>query len=371
MLAAARRRVGFDDFGDGWQPAFQRLLRELDTLNLAPEYQDRTATWLGKFLDARLYCERGWSRFPLALGEAIRKPVIIAGLVRSGTTALHKLMSLDAQFQGPEHWLTLAPMPRPPRASWPEIAEYRVVAGQFDVQVEQMPELRTEHMGAAEEVEETLFILAQNFCCNFFGSMWDIPGYDAWQRTQDEGPNYRRAADCLRLIGLNDRRTWLLKNPGDLGLLDHVLDVFPDARIIQTNRDPVQAIPSVANLIFGSRRMTMGPDASGAVVGHREAGVWAHAVRHAAAVRAKQPPEQFVDVDFSAFAADQLGTVHHIYEAFGLKLSGATEARMGAWLAAHPRGTKTMQRFQPETFGLTADGIKADFAEYRARYGYV
>ena len=40
--------------------------------------------------------------------------LLVTGLPRTGTTALHKLLSMDSQFQGLEQWLIGSPMPRPP-----------------------------------------------------------------------------------------------------------------------------------------------------------------------------------------------------------------------------------------------------------------
>ena len=44
---------------------------------------------------------------------------------------------------------------------------------------------------------------------------------------------------------------------------------------------------------------------------------------------------------------------------------------MQAWLDAHPRRAAADPRYRPEDFGLTADGLRKRFADYRARRGYV
>jgi hypothetical protein len=44
---------------------------------------------------------------------------------------------------------------------------------------------------------------------------------------------------------------------------------------------------------------------------------------------------------------------------------------MQAWLDAHPRRAAAAgARYRPEDFGLTADGLRERFADYRARRGY-
>src|SRR5205085_4309215 len=107
MLAAARARTGLEDFGDpGFREGLDRLTSDIRALALAPDYAAGSAGLLGAFLDARLLAVAGWKRQPESLAGRIERPLIIAGLVRSGTTALHQLLSIDPQFQGPEHWLT-------------------------------------------------------------------------------------------------------------------------------------------------------------------------------------------------------------------------------------------------------------------------
>ena len=49
-------------------------------------------------------------------------------------------------------------------------------------------------------------------------------------------------------IGGTGRR-WVLKTPHHLGFMDLLFEVFPDVRVIQTHRDPLQTIPSLASLI--------------------------------------------------------------------------------------------------------------------------
>ena len=359
--------VGADDFAEG----FDLFLKCLDEeAILSPAGELATASFIEMFLVSRLYSEEGWKRRPEALARPIQAPVIITGIVRSGTTALHKLMSMDPQFQGIEHWLTRAPQPRPPHALWPENPNYREACRTLAGMIATSAELETDHMMAADEVEESLFLLTQSFKNNMLTSQWNIPTYEAWYLNQDETDSYQRFAKNLQLIGANEpEKRWLLKNPTDLLALDAVLNVFPDAMIIQTHRDPVQSIPSIANLIAAARRLFEGPDSSPHIVGRRECGFWALALQRAtqARTRAKQP---VFDLEFKDFVQDQLGAVKAIYAHFGLILTHDVEQAMQAWLAAHPRQSTGMQRFSPEDFSLSADELRRTYASYRAARGY-
>lgn len=370
LLAASTARTGLADFGN---PAFREgldlLLADIRALDLAPAFAQASAWRIGQSLDTRALAVQGLKDRPDVLAAPIRQPIVIAGLVRSGTTALHLLMSLDPQFQGPEHWLTVYPMPRPPREAWPDIPEYRAEKAALDAFIAAAPEAADDHMMTAEGIEESLFVLAASFASNMWPSMWHVPHYDAWYRSRDDADSYRWLADVLRLIGADDDRRWLLKNPTDLFSLRELLTAFPDAMVIQTHRDPVEAMPSISNLILAARRAFCGDRADPADVGRREAEIWAQALERAHAVRSTSA-NRFVDVEFRDFTRDQMGTIRTIYDQLGLTLSTDTAAAMQAWLDAHPRRTASGPRHRPEDFGLTREGLAARFADYRTRRGY-
>lgn len=370
LLAASTARTGLADFGD---PAFREgldlLLDDIRRLNLSDDFAAVSAFRIGQSLDTRALAVEGLRKRPELLARPIEAPIIIAGLVRSGTTALHLLMSLDPQFQGPEHWLAVYPMPRPPRAAWETIPEYRAEKAAMDALIAAMPEAAEDHMMTAEGIEETLFILSASFASNMWPSMWHVPRYDRWYRERDDSDSYRWLADVLRLIGAGDERTWLLKNPTDLFSLREVLAVFPDARIIQTHRDPVDAMPSISNLILAARRAFCGARADPFDVGRREAAIWAEALERAEAARSGSD-RRFIDVEFRDFVRDQMATIRGIYAALDLTLTAATAAAMQDWLASHPRRQSTGPKHRPEDFGLTRDGLGTTFAAYRARRGY-
>jgi hypothetical protein len=369
LLQAARARTGLADFGDpSFREGLDLLLADLEALALAPEQAAASAGRIGSFLDARLMTVAGWKAHPEHLKTRIERPLIIAGLVRSGTTALHKLLSMDPQFQGPEHWLCAAPMPRPPRERWEEVPQYRESAAQVAAFIAAAPQMAEDHMMSAEDVEESLNILAQSFCSNMYPSMWRLPNYERWYRGRDDTASYQWLADTLKLIGGGDERRWLLKNPTDLYSLNEVLNVFPDAMIVQTHRDPVAAMPSVASLIYAARVIFNGPEADPKEVGQREAEFWGLALERAERARARAPDQVF-DVEFGDFVQDQLGTVRELYRHFGLTLTAQTEARMRAWLDAHPRKAGGA-RHRAEDYGLTDAGLRQSFAEYRRRRGY-
>lgn len=370
LLAASTARTGLTDFGDGaFREGLDLLLSDIRALDLAPIHAEASALRIGQSLDTRALGVQGLKDHSEVLNEPLRAPIVIAGLVRSGTTALHLLLSLDPQFQGPEHWLAVYPMPRPPVYAWEAVPQYKAEKEALAQFLAASPEAADDHMMSAEGIEESLFILAASFASNMFPSMWSVPNYDAWYRGRDDSDSYRWLADVLRLIGAGDDRRWLLKNPTDLFSMREVLTVFPDAMVIQTHRDPIDAMPSISNLILSARRAFCGDKADAAQVGRREVEVWAEALERSQAVRASSA-NRFVDVEFRDFTSDQMRTIRSIYEQLDLTLTAETERAMFAWLDAHPRRSAKGPKHDPAQFGLTREGLARSFAAYRARRGY-
>jgi hypothetical protein len=171
-------------------------------------------------------------------------------------------------------------------------------------------------------------------------------------------------ADVLRLVGADDDRPWLLKNPGHIKELDVLLEVFPDACVIQTHRDPVKAIPSLCSVIQMARGLTEGVHVNPHDIGKREMENWYQAAEAAMQDRQHLSRSQFLDVQHRDFHADPMGVVRRIYAHFALTLSPETEARMRQRIAADPEGQHGAHSYTAQSFGLDPEQIRARFARY-------
>ena len=367
----ARARTGLDDFGpEDYREGLSVLLRALDTdVSFTPIGREFAAGTIISTLCARLHAQQGWKRHARCLEQSIRQPLIITGIPRTGTTALHKLLSLDPQFQGLEHWLADTPMPRPARATWESNCHYQSTAAGLDAFYRAVPEMRAAHEMTAHEVDECLEVLKQDFITNRFASGWHVPTYDEWFRRQDERCAYRRFADVLRLIGQGDERRWLLKNPGHIAQLDVLLETFPDACVVQTHRDPVKALPSLCSVLAMSRKLLEGDGVRLSSIGQRECEYWSNAVEHAARVRERHSPRQFFDVDQRRFHSEPMRVVSELYSHFGLELDARVAVTMRAWLDEHPANRLGEHRYTAGQFALDPAGIRAAFGSYSDRHG--
>jgi hypothetical protein len=369
---AAVEATRLEDFGDpAYSSGLRVLLRAFDTDPQLTEIGRQFAygTVLGT-LTARLHTQHGWSQHPETLQKRLERPLVITGIPRTGTTALHKLLSMDPQFQGLERWLTETPMIRPPRQSWDALPAYRATVANLDAFFAAMPEMRKAHDMVADEPDECLEVLRQSFVSNRFSSSAYLPSYDQWFFEQSERDSYRRYVDVLRLIGAAEpNKRWLLKNPGHIAQIDALFEVLPDACVIQTHRDPVQAIPSLCSTLYMARRMFEGEATRAGIIGPRECRYWHQALRRTDDAR-RSRAKQFFDVDHRDFVADPMGTVRSIYSYFGLELSSIAQERMRVWIEARPTSKHGEHRYRLEDFGITAPQLRDEFADYRSRHRF-
>jgi hypothetical protein len=371
---AASAATRLSDFGDRAQymPGLSALLSALDDdgPRFAPGGGEFARNVIVGALVSRLTLIEGLRTHADVLQPRPRRPLVITGIPRTGTTALHKLLSVDPQFQGLEKWLTVFPQPRPPRETWSGNAHFQASAAGLEAFFKAAPEMRAAHNIVADEVDECLEILKQGFCSNLWGSSFRVPPYDCWWREQSELGAYRYFATALSLIGARDgTKTWLLKNPGHIMQLPALFEVFPDACVVQTHRDPLQALPSLASVLTMARRVSEGERVDKHEIGRRELENWASATEAAIDARAHLPKARFIDIRQKDFHADPLGTVRRIYDYFGFTLSTETERAMRQRINENPEGAHGAHGYTLDEFGIAPGALRERFSRYINTYG--
>lgn len=362
----AIQATGLTRFGsDDYLPAMRVLIASM--MSNYPSLNGETPQVLGLALMPlilRLKTEESFRNHPEYRDVQVDDPVVIVGMPRTGTTALHGFLSVDPQYQVLERWLQSNPQPRPPRETWDSIPEYQ----QVSVEVEMTPDfIKRTHYVLANEGDECLAPMAQTFVSNMFGSQINIPEYDAWFLKQDMTPSFRRYADFLRLIGLTSpNKVWLLKNPSHVFCLDELFAVFPNAKVIQTHRDPQVAIGSVVSLLTAVGEM-LGQKRAAADMARREIDLWAEGMRRSKAARNGRE-SSFYDVDYREFVSDPLAVTADIYNKFGIELTQEATTAMRSWIDAHPQNLHGKHSYNPEDLGVTRALVNENFGSYLKEY---
>jgi hypothetical protein len=216
-------------------------------------------------------------------------------------------------------------------------------------------------------------LLRQSFISNLWNCAWSAATYDAWWQCQSEAAAYRHYHRCVQLIGSNEPQTrWLLKNPGHIDNLDLLFAVFPDAKVIQTHRDPAKALPSLVSNLMQINALTEdgrhGQRAENMLV--REVAKWASAVRKAEQIRERHP-DQVIDVIHAEFHREPMKVLERIYAFIGMDITDALRLGFERRIEEKPELSRGEHRYSITNFGMTEAQAREPFDSYIRHYGLV
>jgi len=374
LMAQARRITGLTDFGepDIGEP-LRRLTRALNSearLHAAGRlfWHDR----LRNILVDRLRAQQWFERHPEILEETIVAPLVILGLTRTGTTLLQRLLASDRRFYFAAAWEVYYPVPADDDRDGKKRAAQR--AREISDMLQAAPELAAIHPWDALAAEEDILLLDQTLLSTTSETLACIPGYHDWIKTQDLRPAYLYLKKMLQLLqwqkkqrGVAPADRWLLKTPMHLGYVDLISELFPDADFIQTHRDPLETIPSYASMVY-NLWCNSGDDIAPIEAGRQVVETLRRDLYRCMSARAEIDSKRFFDVDFRDTVTDPLGLVERIYRHFELPMTAEAHAAIRAYMADNPREKRPPHHYTLEQYGLTAAGIRREFAEYRKRY---
>ena len=371
LHASATRRTGLTDFGpddytDGLAVLLDACARDAGLTPLGSKAQRAV---LRGALTARLSSEAAWQANPGYAHVPIEAPIFITGLPRTGTTALHRLLTADPASQGVQMWLAEVPQPRPPVHTWSDNPVFQYIQDGYSRHHIEHPEFMGVHYIAADQVEECWQLLRQSMRSISFECLAHLPGYSAWLREQDWTAPYRRHRRNLQLIGLPDAgKRWVLKNPSHLFALDALLEVYPDALVIQTHRAPRTAIASVCSL---AAQASAGWSSvfAGTVLGHDQLELWASGLELFTAERATRDPARFHDVWYRDLVADPVGTIERLYAGWELPITAEFRAALEAYLAARHTARAGGHDYSFADTGLDLATHRALVTPYQERFG--
>jgi len=370
LFAKARAFARCEDWGeDDFLPAFQALLHGFETeAGLSATGRDVVQKNMIRGLYNRLQIHKTLTECPEILDTPIHAPIFIVGFPRTGTTLLHNLLAQNPDFRAPLMWELLFPCPPPDpknHAADPRIA---MVQGGLDKFYESTPKMRAIHYWTALSPEECLHLFANAFINPLVDFDGPLPSYMAWLQQQDLRAAYRYYRKQLQILQWRfPQRTWALKSPLHLFRLDALLEVFPDARVIHTHRDPAAFLASLCSMV-AVRQNVMCDRVDLAGIGRDYLARMQRFIENAAAARAKHDDAAFFDCNYDDLVADPIAMTRRIFDRFGLDMNPEGEANMRRWLAENRKGKHGRHRYKLEWFGLERDLVKTAFGDYPAQF---
>jgi len=377
LLEEAAAATGLNDFGDRWfEKPFEVLLDSVKheaQLNAAGEFS--ATKMFHHVLRDRLYTQMWFGRHPEILARPLKNPVVIVGPMRSGTTRLHRLLAADQRFAHLRSFETISPVPRPEfeQVLAGEAEDFRPKLAARILKVARLANPRTLsiHPTGAYEPEEELGLVAASMYGMKWEAQWNVPSYAEWCHEESAIPAYRHMANLLRLIGWSQQesslRPWILKTPQHMLDLPALLEVFPDARLIFTHRDPKQVVGSAASLAW-NQTIIYSDHNDPAQTGRDWLGKTATMIARMRDARDAIPRERMIDVQYEDMETDWRGTMERVYRFLDLEMEPAV-AGMEDYLDRSARLKRHPHRYSLAEFGLREDQVNERFADYTETFG--
>jgi hypothetical protein len=374
IVTEALAAAGSDDLGDpSWSEGFEQLLPSLrDEARLSELGVEVVRAELVSYLANRAALTQWRAEHLAETAGPVTRPIVIVGQPRTGTTILFDLLAQDPAFRVPLSWEVDQPLPPPETATYdvdPRIGE---VQAKIDMAESLMPGFTTFHPMGARLGQECVRITGHDFRSMIFPTQYRVPSYNRWLLHEaDLAPAYRWHRLFLQhLQSRHPGDQWLLKSPAHLWHLDALAAEYPDAVVVQTHRDPLVVVSSVSALAAHLRRLASDDVSIEDAAQSYAEDIFLGLERGMdARDRGVLPAEQLVDVHFAAFMADPLATVGRLYDALGRTLTAEVEARMRAFLAAHPGdGGGGGRRYRWADTGLDAESLRPKAKAYQERY---
>ncbi len=370
LIATAQHAAGTEDFGgDEWNEGFARLCDAL--VREADLHAVGAALVRSELLRTLINRLQIVAAGPPVESPPITEPWFVCGTARSGTSILHELLALDPANRTPTTWEVSYSCP--PQGGDRSIDRARAITADHEVRHWERicPEYLTMHENGGDLPTECIFVTAHTFMSEHWSGVHDVPTYNRWLQRTDLRPAYRWHRRHLAHLQHHTPPSgrWVLKAPSHLSALAPLFDVYPDAWVIQTHRDPVRTVPSTISLMATLRWMR-----SDRVDVHRLTTTMAKGVAQLFDwVRQQRsdgslPNDRFVDVRDPDLVRDPVATVGAIYDSVGATLTHEHATAIVEYLAVKPQSKHGSHRYSLVDFGLDADDLRTRYGAYCTTY---
>lgn len=313
-------------------------------------------------LVTRARFEKFYAANPEIEATELIPPVIVCGLQRSGTTFLHRLLAEADNTRALALWELLDPVPP---TEGRDLRKVTMGATFHAFRFAAPDALDALHYMRPTLPDECQFLLRLNLRSPVLFTALATFGYADFLFETDMTRTYelyRRILKTFQYFAPGRRLT--LKNPGHSLHLREMLDVLPDAHIVQTHRDPLDTVPSQCTLAFTAQSaMTNGVPPEkviGATVRMQQL-----MAERSLAVRETPAGAAIMDVDYRSLVADPVGTVEAIHSRFDLPYSPALAHALDTHRRENRQHRHGTYSYSIEQFGLNHEKLAERFGTYR------
>jgi hypothetical protein len=370
LIQWAQDAAQLNDFhSDSFREGLEVLLGDLDrSARLTAQGRTAIEQIFTNLLVSRLKVDDWLRTHPLLTSRAVERPVIIAGMPRSGTTLVSYLLDADSNRRSLLKWEVWNGVP-PPASNAEMRTDPRCLAMKTSDEQNLNSEMAARHHEDADGPSECTFVVAQDFKSCFLEAMHPVPSYRDWLLETDMASAYETHKRHLQVLQMNATGIWNLKMPSHALFIDKLIETYPDAKIIWTHRDPYKTMGSLVSLIHLSHRLMGADDTLGYIADHYPRQISQHVVRMMKAEdQGLLHSGNTYHLFYHEMLADPIGEMRRIYSWLGDEFSPDIEARMERWLDEKPQGHFGKHEYSLEKQGLSVSRLQPYFAEYLRRY---
>ena len=371
ILDQAKSETGLSYLGEPL--FFEGLNRLIDSINNEANLNEigiqAQPIRIQGLLTNRLRFEEDLKKFPEILDQEIIAPIVIVGLPRTGSTMTHRLLASDPNHTAMLWWEGRYPSLLPGEKRGDIKARMDLGKAEVDAVVAASPEALDIHPWDYKGADEEILLLEHNFLSTVPESFMALPSYSEWIEEQDHALAYEDLKKFIQYLQWQnpgrEKKRWVLKSPHHLGFIDKMISVFPDAKIIQTHRDPIKTVPSFCSMCANLfEPLTTNFDK--VFIGKHWSNKLTRALNHCMNI-SEQHPDNFLDLEFLNMIKDPIDEMKKIYEFIGESFGEKTEVAMEAWREEnkHEMGA---HKYSLEEYDLTESQINNNFAKYQQKY---
>lgn len=309
--------------------------------------------------------------YPEVSQTPIKAPLVMAGMPRSGTTFLLQLMS-TAPLMTVKRWEVTKSFPSKAVLDGKDTDRRHEEAVEIDQFMKAcLPKYRAVHNISADDSTEEVELMLHGLygvLPSFFG---DTPNFDNAFYANDHTEGYEflyKYLQALRWVkGAKPDEKWFMKSPQHLGALPALRNVFPDAAVVFTHRDPASIFISLVTLLGYLVRQVYSSISKEQLLGRAlrmQHGFMRGIVKNADIF------EESTHIYFHELKKDHNECVERIFTIANMPYDAQAQAKVADQAALFKRGgNQGRVEYDLEgDFGMTRDQVREEFSYYFDRF---
>ena len=363
LIKRAKKKTRLSDFGeDNWSEPFFTLIDSINKeANLHPIGVFITKERLVNILCNRLLAEYWFQKQPEILEQETYPVWLIAGLQRTGTTKLQRLLDKDPDNRVLKSWEALNPSPtfsksnprdRVKKARLAEKSLQLMSPGYFAIHP-------VEHL----EPEEDVLLLDLTFSSTTAEATMHVPSYADYIEKNNQQYAYDYLAKTLKLLQWqHPGKRWVLKSPHHLEFLKEARSAFKDLTVLWPHRQIDECLPSFLSMVAYSRSLFSDEVHVEEVTNH-----WKRKtirMLEKGIDYRKDNEDLFLDIQFNELVNGAIYKLQRIYQKGGVTLGADQLAIFRKVESKNVREKYGRHAYQAEDFGLNKEIIDLEYGFY-------